>query len=82
MAAGRVKFLHVISVWFLVLSYAFEFGKHNKIHIGTGKMPFTGNNFTPWIKGSILCRIRLTISLVGNYSKSRVTIATAQLLLR
>ena len=72
MAAGRVKFLLIISVWFLAFSYAFELGKHCKLHVRTSKVPFAGNSITPWIKGSILCRNWLTTRRSGNYLKSRV----------
>ena len=72
MAAGRMKFLLIISVWFLALSYAFELGKHCKLHVRTSKVPFAVNSITPWIKGSILCRNWLKIRRSGNYLKSRV----------
>lgn len=72
MAAGRVKFLLIISVWFLTLSYVFEPGKQCNLHVRKIKVPFDGNSITPWIKGSTLYRNWLTIRRSGNYLKSRV----------
>lgn len=66
MAAGRVKFLLVISVWSLALSYAFELGKHCNLHVRTIKVPFDGNSITPWIKGSTLYRNWLTMRRSGS----------------
>lgn len=67
-----MKILLIISVWFLALSYAFELGKHCKLHVRTSKVPFAGNSITPWIKGSILCRNWSPIRRSGNYLKTRV----------
>ena len=67
-----MKFLLIISVWFLALLYAFELGKHCKLHVRTSKVPFAVNSITPWIKGSILCRNWVMKRRSGNYLKSRV----------
>ena len=75
-AAGRLKILLIISVWFVALSYTFEFGKHCKSHVRTIKVPFSGNS----IKGSTLCRNWLTIRRYGKYLKSR-TAAIAPMIL-
>ena len=52
--------------------YAFEIGKHCKLHVRTSKVPFAGKSILPWVNGSILCRNWLTISRSGNYLRSRV----------